>query len=286
MAKAFDAAIRAQSILVLDPSSFHRAVAGEMLRALGAGSVENASDLKEAAVLIQRIAPTILLLEWDLEDKLDGIAYTKKIRRGETPFKRDIAIVMASNHASQASVETARIAGVDEYVIKPFSTGSLTARLESVVLNRREFIDSKAYIGPDRRRKLVVDYEGARRRASDKDEARRKIALAKVEALTQAMRAFVPGDKNALRELSKTTEDIATSAGELNDALLGTAASSLRNYIAGFGADGALDLKVVSTHIDAMKQIVAIPDSENALRTQVAHALQKLVDKKLAAKTG
>ena len=58
----------------------------------------------------------------------------------------------------------ARIAGVDEYVIKPFSTGSLTARLESVVLSRREFIDGKTYVGPCRRRKLVVDYAGARRR--------------------------------------------------------------------------------------------------------------------------
>lgn len=255
-----------------------------MLRATGAGSVENAESLAEALELARRFSPTILLLEWDLGGAKDGIDVCKSIRKGETPFKRDIAVVLASSRASLAAVETARIAGVDEYVIKPFSTGALTARLESVVLNRREFIDGKTYVGPCRRRKLVVDYAGALRRERDKDEtAKRQAVLAKVDAMLSHARAFRPGAESTLRDLRKTSGDIRTAASEMADKLLTTAAGSLCAYFERIDSDAALDLTVVETHADAMKQIVALPNVEGELRDQVARALRKLVDKKLAA---
>jgi CheY-like chemotaxis protein len=285
MAKPFDAAIRSQNILVLDPSTFHRTVAGAILRGLGAGSVENATDIPEAAALVQRVQPSILILEWDLDDKIDGIAYTKKIRRSETPFKRDVAIVMASSHASQASVETARIAGVDEYVIKPFSTGALAARLESIMLNRREFIDCPVYIGPCRRRKLDVDYGGTRRRFTDKDEtAKRKMALARIEEMAAVARNYTQGDRRALRDLLKGVTDITAAADMLEDTLLRVAATSLQTYVEGAGATAAIDPKILTTQLDAMRQIAALPNAEGKLREQVAQALQALVDKKLSAK--
>jgi DNA-binding response OmpR family regulator len=286
MARHFDIAMRTQSILVIDPNAFHRAVAGEMLRSLGAGRVENAEDLAEAAALAQRFSPTIIVLEWDLDGSVDGIAYTKKIRRSETLFRCDVAIMMASAQASQASVETARIAGVDEYIIKPFSTGSLAARLESIVLNRREFIDCPEYVGPCRRRKLVVDYDGVRRRMSDKDETtKRKIALARIEELAKTAHNFVPGNSESLRNLHKGVTEITSAADLLDDTLLRMAANSLQAYVEGLGTSSALDTTVLKTHIDAMKQIAALPNAASELRAQVAHALQTLVDKKLAAKS-
>ena len=192
------------------------------------------SDLQsigEAIELVRRFSPTILLLEWDLGCAKDGIDFCKSIRKHETPFKRDIAIVLASSRASLAAVETARIAGVDEYVIKPFSTGSLTARLESVVLSRREFIDGKTYVGPCRRRKLVVDYAGARRRERDKEEtAKRKAVLAKVDAMIALARAFRPGADGTLHDLRKSSGDIQAAAHDMADKLLMTAAGSLCAY--------------------------------------------------------
>jgi DNA-binding response OmpR family regulator len=57
----------------------------------------------------------------------------------------------------------ARDAGVDEYLIKPLTTAALCAKLEAVLSRRRAFIESEAYVGPDRRRR-TAPFQGADRR--------------------------------------------------------------------------------------------------------------------------
>ena len=49
-------------------------------------------------------------------------------------------------------VTEARDAGVNEFLIKPFSVDGLKRRIIATVNNPRDFIEVESYFGPDRRR--------------------------------------------------------------------------------------------------------------------------------------
>ena len=60
----------------------------------------------------------------------------------------------------------ARDAGVTEFLAKPISPKSLYTRVHSIVTRPREFVRTKSYFGPDRRRH-DLDFTGENRRQED-----------------------------------------------------------------------------------------------------------------------
>lgn len=75
---------------------------------------------------------------------------------------------MVSGHTDRRRVIEARDSGIDEYLAKPFSARALAERIDAVVNNRRPFVKSPGYAGPDRRRKVDPRFMGPWRRAGDK----------------------------------------------------------------------------------------------------------------------
>ena len=67
----------------------------------------------------------------------------------------------------------ARDAGVNEFVVKPFSAQGLFTRIQAVIEKPRPFVKVSGYFGPDRRRRRRP-FEGEERRHTDAkaDEAR------------------------------------------------------------------------------------------------------------------
>lgn len=71
-------------------------------------------------------------------------------------------IVMAN--VTKERVLRAREAGIDEFLAFPFSATALYQRIESIVFDRRGFVATESYFGPDRRRGAMATYLGANRR--------------------------------------------------------------------------------------------------------------------------
>lgn len=71
-------------------------------------------------------------------------------------------IVMAN--VTKERVLQARDAGIDEFLAFPFSATALYQRIESIVFDRRGFVATQSYFGPDRRRGAMATYLGANRR--------------------------------------------------------------------------------------------------------------------------
>jgi DNA-binding response OmpR family regulator len=96
-----------------------------------------------------------------------------------------VPIIMLTGHSEKKRVVAARDAGVTEFLAKPISAKSLYHRVLNVVANPRQFIKTKNYFGPDRRRSTSANYVGPERRKGGKADVIRQQPLldkAKVES--------------------------------------------------------------------------------------------------------
>lgn len=98
---------------------------------------------------------------------MDGLEFTREVRRSKTSANPFIPIIMISGYTGQGRVEAARDAGVTEFLAKPVTAQSLYSRIAEIMERPRAFIRCNSYFGPDRRRKAVENYAGPWRRQDD-----------------------------------------------------------------------------------------------------------------------
>jgi FixJ family two-component response regulator len=75
-----------------------------------------------------------------------------------------LPIIMLTGHAERSAVETARDAGVNEFLTKPVSAEKLYSKIHTLIETPRVFVRSGDYFGPDRRRRQNPKYKGPERR--------------------------------------------------------------------------------------------------------------------------
>ena len=150
-------------ILVVDDNAFMRSLIRQLLKALGAREIFEASDGREGYEVARQVNPDIALVDWVMEPE-DGLAFVKKIRSAEDSPNRLMPLIMVSGFSEESRVLAARDAGVNEFVVKPLSATSLFSRIQWVVENPRRFVTTDTYFGPDRRRR-DIPFKGENRRA-------------------------------------------------------------------------------------------------------------------------
>ena len=88
--------------------------------------VEQARDGEQALALVRRSRPDLVLADIMLPG-LDGIGLLTDIRADDT--LRDLPVVLLTARADEETAIEALLTGADDYIIKPFSTGELLARI-------------------------------------------------------------------------------------------------------------------------------------------------------------
>ncbi len=278
-------------ILVADGSTFQRRLTTETLRSVGRVHVDYAENTEQCLMALSYCQPDILIADWDLDDG-GGLALVKRIRTGEAgqAFRR-VAIIMVASGNSASDVQRARNLGVDELVIRPFSTQTMLKRVAEVRARRRDFVESTRYVGPCRRRRAIGElYDGPRRRLFDSNDKnadapdvqiRKGLARMYCERIGVLLRALQPGDAASVRDLCLTCGQLSALAGDMKDRLLMSATSSLFNYIKGVGAEAPLNLGVVQAHLDSIVQLAELPNHKVEIRQTVTQQLSVMVTKKL-----
>ena len=282
-----DVALR---VLVVNDQPFQRRLIGKTLRAFGRVDIAYAANADQALASIGFLHPDLLIADWALPGG-SGLALVKRVRMGEAGDAiRRVSIVMTGERARSSELARARDAGIDEYVLRPFSTASLLERATEALFNRRDFVESPNYVGPCRRRRSDEDYDGPRRRLFDTldkrdDEPdvliRKGLAGMYVKRIALLMDQADLSEQAALRELALTCGQLSVLASDMLDRLLMSAASSLYNYLKGVGAGGDINREVVQAHLDAIKQLAELPNYRADVRQQVAQELGVMVTKKL-----
>jgi CheY-like chemotaxis protein len=114
-------------------------------------------DGKQALQALSAREYHLLITETKLKT-IRGRTLIQKIRNGKNAqhLKRDMPIIMLTAQAEKADIESARDAGINEFVCKPFNANSLAERIIMVIDSPRVFVDSLSFSGPCRRRKQPV----------------------------------------------------------------------------------------------------------------------------------
>lgn len=152
--------------LVIDDNAFMRRVIRALLHGFGAREVFEAEDGAAGLELFMAHGPDVVVLDWEMPI-LDGLEVARMIRTPSTSPNPYTPIIMVSGHSEKKRVAEARDAGVNEFLVKPISSKALYDRVFAVVGNPRNFIRTKSYYGPDRRRNANAPYTGPERRAGE-----------------------------------------------------------------------------------------------------------------------
>jgi two-component system, chemotaxis family, chemotaxis protein CheY len=155
--------------LVADDNRFMREITRAILFAFGARVVHEAADGAEALQLFRDHVPDIVFLDIAMPI-LDGIETLRLLRDRSSSPNPYVPVIMLSAYSERWRVLQARDAGATEYLVKPVSAAAILARVTSVVLDPRPFVETKGYFGPDRRRFIAPTLGHAPRRAEDASE--------------------------------------------------------------------------------------------------------------------
>ncbi len=120
-----------------------------------------AADADQATAEVDRVLPDLVLLDWMLPGQ-SGLALAKRWR-SESRTK-EVPIIMLTARGGEPDKIAGLDAGADDYLVKPFSTNELMARIRAVLRRKApEALDSAVEVG-----KLRLD--PATRRVSRGDQ--------------------------------------------------------------------------------------------------------------------
>ena len=171
---AFD--FKKLSVLVVEDTGPMRELIVSVLETLGVGKVYTATDGERGFEAFCRKQPDIVIADWHMEP-INGIDLTVRIRKDPMSPNRMAPIVLVTGYSALIRVAQARDAGVTEFMVKPFSANDMAKRIAYVINKPRDFIDSKDYFGPDRRRRKDPGYRGTMRRQDDKKDGNWEVSL-------------------------------------------------------------------------------------------------------------
>ena len=102
-----------------------------------------AGDEREAELAIAEQVPDLILLDWMLPGT-SGLELARRLRRNEST--REIPIIMLTARGEEMDRVNGLDAGVDDYVVKPFSTRELIARIKAVLRRSQGDDDSGSIV--------------------------------------------------------------------------------------------------------------------------------------------
>ncbi len=116
-------------ILVVDDFSTMRRIVKNLLRQLGYEHIDEAEDGEQAFSKLQGTEYGFMISDWNMPN-MDGLELLKKVR--SDPDLKELPILMVTAEAEKEKVITAIQAGVNNYVVKPFTGEILKEKMDKI----------------------------------------------------------------------------------------------------------------------------------------------------------
>jgi len=116
-------------ILVVDDFSTMRRIVKNLLRDLGFTNTVEADDGKTALPILEAGGIDFLVTDWNMPG-MTGIELLKAVR--SNPDLVDLPVLMVTAEAKREQIIMAAQAGVNGYVIKPFTAATLKEKIEKI----------------------------------------------------------------------------------------------------------------------------------------------------------
>lgn len=116
-------------ILVVDDFSTMRRIIRNLLRDLGFNNIEEADDGNSALPMLRSGKYNFLITDWNMPG-MSGMELLKEVRADES--LKSLPILMVTAEAKRDQIVSAAQAGVNGYVVKPFTAAVLKDKIEKI----------------------------------------------------------------------------------------------------------------------------------------------------------
>lgn len=120
---------KGMKILVVDDFSTMRRIIRNLLRDLGFNNAEEADDGSTALPMLKTGRFDFLVTDWNMPI-MEGIDLVRAIRAD--PDLRELPILMVTAEARREQIVAAAEAGVNGYIVKPFTAQTLEQKINKI----------------------------------------------------------------------------------------------------------------------------------------------------------
>ena len=117
------------SILIVDDFSTMRRIIKNLLRDLGFNNTAEADDGQTALPMLKSGKFDFLVTDWNMPG-MDGLTLLKNVRQDESLC--ELPVLMVTAEAKRDQIVVAAEAGVNGYVVKPFTAATLKEKIEKI----------------------------------------------------------------------------------------------------------------------------------------------------------
>lgn len=137
-------------VVLIDQQRNVRRLMWSALKQIGFEIVQDCATLQEALDFLLISSPDLMIVDIDIDHELvcAKIADIRNQVIGHDPF---LVIIATTWNPSEETIRRVLNAGADDIVNKPISMQLLLNRVSNLIRNRKDFIVTTSYVGPDRR---------------------------------------------------------------------------------------------------------------------------------------
>ncbi|RLA95294.1 MAG: response regulator [Deltaproteobacteria bacterium] len=123
----------AMKILIVDDFATMRKILKNILKELGYTDLLEAEDGQAALEILRREKVDLVISDWNMPN-MDGLSLLKAIRSDEA--LKDTPVLMVTAEAQKQNVLEAVKAGVNNYVVKPFTPEVIQEKISKIFASR------------------------------------------------------------------------------------------------------------------------------------------------------
>lgn len=117
------------NILIVDDFSTMRRIIKNLLRDLGYSNTQEADDGTTAFPMLKKGGFDFLVTDWNMPG-MSGMELLQKVRAD--PGLSDLPVLMVTAEAKREQIVAAAEAGVNGYIVKPFTAVTLKEKIEKI----------------------------------------------------------------------------------------------------------------------------------------------------------
>ena len=119
-------------VLLVDDSRTMRNIQKSALAQIGYSDITEACDGQDALSRVNAQTPDLILLDWNMPN-MDGLTFLKAFRASN----KETQVIMVTTESEKSRVVEAIKAGVNNYLVKPFTPEQLNQRITETLSKRK-----------------------------------------------------------------------------------------------------------------------------------------------------
>jgi two-component system chemotaxis response regulator CheY len=116
--------------LIVDDSSTMRRIIANTLNRLGYQDVIEAGNGREGIEKLGEVPVDVIVTDWNMPE-MTGIDFVRLVRNSRAT--KDVPVLMLTTNAAKSDIVEALKAGVNSYVVKPFTSDIMKEKIDMVL---------------------------------------------------------------------------------------------------------------------------------------------------------